>query len=238
MHFCERCREQAKAFIKKANVRNVVAKAARMAVAACVLCGAIIGSAASAASAEAGAPGQAEHAAYSAMWEFTPTNLEFLAAQIPSPADRSDSEPPHPAEAEQTFPGSAAMYSGTAPAAGAINGLPQVSTLPYSGGAVPTYTMGGAAARNWVPITVGQNHAPGLTLPEHARLEQLPPVIRMPTEYQGASASPRDDRRDRGYRRGRLPDYLSPARTISGLEQARRGRHWRHAGRRGHVHRV
>lgn len=105
----------------------------------------------------------------------------------------------------QTFPGSVATYSGTASPTGAINGLPQLSTLPYSGGAVPTSLVTGAVPRNWAPPTMSPDHVPVFGMPEHARLEPLPPVIPMSARYAAVPPTTRSDRRDRGHRRGRLP---------------------------------
>lgn len=170
-----------------------------------MLCGAIIGSPASSASAAARAPARADQVEYVAMWEWTPPSQALLTALGSPSADRGDSEPPHPAELDQTFPGSAPTYSGTASATGVINGLPQLSTLPYSGGAVPTSLVTGKVSRNWAPLTMNQDHAAGLNLPGHAQLGLLPPVIRMPAKYQAVLASSRSDHRDRGHRRGRLP---------------------------------
>jgi hypothetical protein len=125
-----------------------------------------------------------------------------------SPGDRGDSEPPHPAEVDQTYPGSAATYAGTASPNRDIDALPQLSTLPYSGGAVSTSILTGSASRNWALLTVNQGPAAGLSLPEHARLEQLMPVIHMPARYQAAlskttSTSPLSGPRDRSHYRER-----------------------------------
>jgi len=38
------------------------------------------------------------------MWEWAPPSQAFLAALGSSSADRGDSEPPHPAELDQTVP--------------------------------------------------------------------------------------------------------------------------------------
>lgn len=110
------------------------------------------------------------------------------------PADRSDSNPPHFDGPDQTPDGSAATYSGTAPATGAISGLPGLSTLPYSGGAVPTFRVAMPALLNGVPITSGRDDALGL--PEHASLQFRLPVmepVRIPKSHD-APGGPRDDR--------------------------------------------
>jgi hypothetical protein len=193
-----------RAFIKSSKVKNTTAKAAKMVVATCVLCGAIIGSSASPASAATQAPVRADYIEYAAMWEWTPPGQAFLAALGSLPADRGDSEPPHPAELDQTFPGSASAYSGTASATGVINGLPQLSTLPYGGGAVPTSPVTMAVRQNWAPLSMGHDHTLVLGLPEHAQLRQLPPMIHMPAGYQAVPANSRSDRRDRGHHRRRL----------------------------------
>jgi len=214
MSLCEQCK-RARAFIKSSKVKDAAVKAVKTVVATCMLCGAIIGPSASPASAEARAPVRAEYAGYAAMWEWAPPSQAFLAAALGSPsADRGDSEPPHPAELDQTYPGSAPTYSGTASATMVINGLPQISTLPYSGGAVPTSLVTGAVSRNWAPLSMGRDYTPVLGLPEHAWLGQLPPVIHMPAKYHGMPANSPSDRRDRSHRRGRLP--LRSARPING----------------------
>lgn len=207
MSLCERC-ERARAFIKSSKVKNTIAKAAKTAVATCVLCGAILGSSASVAPVEAQASVRADYIEYTAMWEWTLPSQAFMAALVSLPADRGDSEPPHPAELDQAYPGSAATYAGTASANGDIDGLPELSTLPYSGGAVPTSIVTGSASRNWALLNANQDPAAGLSPPEHARLEQPIPVIRMPARYQAAlnkttSTNPNSGPRDRSHRRGR-----------------------------------
>jgi hypothetical protein len=71
-------------------------------------------------------------------------------------------------------------------------------------------TVTGSASRNWALLTVNQGPVAGLSLPEHARLEQLTPVIHLPARYQAAldkatSTSPRSGRcaslRFRGHQR-------------------------------------
>ncbi len=202
-----------RAFIKSSKVKDAAVKAVKVVVATCMLCGATIGPSASAASAEARAPVHAEYGPYTAMWEWEPPSQGFLAALGSPPADRGDSEPPHPAELDQTFPGSVATYSGTAPATGIITGLPQLSTLPYSGGAVPTSPVTGTVPRNWAPLTMGTDRIPVFGMPEHARLEPLPPVIHMPARYAAVPPTTRSDRRDRGHRRGRLPSTAQEGRS-------------------------
>jgi hypothetical protein len=158
-------------------------KAGKMIVARFMLCGAIIGPSASPASPRPG------HLCMRSMPGTQPCGngrrrvRRSFAALGSSPTDRGDSEPPHPAEFDQTVPGSAPTYSGTASATGVINGLPQLSTLPYSG-AVPTSLVTGAVPRNWAQLTMGRDHTLVLGLPEHARLGQLPPMIYMPARYQ------------------------------------------------------
>jgi hypothetical protein len=201
---CGQCK-RARAFIKSSKVKDAAVKAGKMIVATSMLCGAIIGPSASPASAEARAPVHAEYAGYAAMWEWAPPSQAFLAALGSSPADRGDSEPPHPAELDQTFPGSTPTSSGTASATGVINGLPQLSTLPHSGGAVPTSLVTGPVPQNWAPLSLGRDHTLVPDLPEHARLGQLPPMIHMPARYHAVPANSRSDRRDRSHRRGRLP---------------------------------
>jgi hypothetical protein len=217
MNLCIICK-RASVSIKSSKVKGAAVKAGKMVVATCMLCGAIIGPSASLASAEVRAPAHAEYAGYRAMWEWTPLSQAYLGALGSSAADRGDSEPPHPAELDQTSPGSAATYSGTAPATGAINGLPQLSTLPYSGGAVPTSVVTGAVSRNWASLTKGRDHTPVLGLPEHARLGQLPPVIHMPAKYHAVPANSPSDQRGRSHRRGRLP--RTPQETGSCLNSS------------------
>jgi hypothetical protein len=220
--FCERCRVRARAFIRKADAgkpdeagkarepekpeegESAVAKAGKAAVALCVLCGAVIGPVASPGSAEAEVPGRA---APSASFEFKPPGQEVLArlmgplsvrspaGVVLSPVERGDSEPPHPEGPDQTRDGSPASHSGTAPIFWAINGLPQLSTLPYSG-AVPTSPRTGSVLRNWALTAGGQDLDIGL--PEHALLPPLPPVIRMPSGFPDAQAVLRSDRGQRG----------------------------------------
>ena len=71
-------------------------------------------------------------------------------------------------------------------------------------------TVTGSASRNWALLTANQGPVAGLSLPEHARLEQLTPVIHLPARYQDAldkatSTSPRSGRcsslRSRGHQR-------------------------------------
>ena len=206
MGLCEQCR-RARAFIKSSKVKDAAVKAAKTVVATCLLCGAVIdppASPASPASAEARPPIPAEYAGYGTMWEWAPPSQPVLAALGSPLADRGDSEPPHPAELDQTFPGSASTYSGTASTTGAINGLPQLSTLPYSGGAVPTSRVTGSVSPTWAMLSTSPDYTQMLDLPEHARLGQLPSVIHMPAKYQTVPPNPRNYRRDGGHRRGRL----------------------------------
>ena len=220
MWLCDKC-IRARAFIKRSKAMDAAVKAVKVVVVTCMLCGATIGPSASSAFAEARSPARAEYAEFAAMWEWGPPSQAFLAALGFSSADRGDSEPPHPAELDQTLPGSAATYSGTASAAGVINGLPQLSTLPYSGGAVPTSLVTGVVPRNWAPLAMGREYTPVLGMPEHARLEQFPPVIHMPAKYAAVPAISRGDRRDRGYRRGCLPAShrkAGPARCPDGSQ--------------------
>lgn len=221
MGLCEQCR-RARAFIKSSKVKDAAAKAAKTIVATCLLCGAVIGPSASPASAEARAPIPAEYAGYGTIWEWAPPSQPVLAALGSPLADRGDSEPPHPGELDQTFPGSASTYSGTASATGVINGLPQLSTLPYSGGAVPTSRVTGSVSPTWAMLSMSPDYTQMLDLPEHARLGQLPPVVHMPTKYQTVPANPRNDRRDRGQRRGRLSSDR-PERSTSRSARSRPG---------------
>ena len=175
-----------------------------MAVATCVLCGAILGSSAPLTPTEAQASVHADYMEYAAMWQWTPPDQAFLSVLGSLPGDRSDSEPPHPEGVDQTYPGSAATYARTASANQDIDGLPQLSTLPYSGGAVPTSVVTGPASRNWALLTANHEPVAGLSLPEHARLEQLTPVIHLSARCQAAldkatSPSPRRGPRDRGH---------------------------------------
>jgi hypothetical protein len=200
MDLCERCK-QVRAAIKKVDVKNVAKKVASAAVVTCALCGAIV-EPPSPASAEAHAPALAE---YSIMWPSTPPSLAFRALGGPtarrparpmfSPTGRGDSEPPHSDGPDQTLDGSAATYSGTASTFGVANFSPQLGTLPDSGGAVSTFPAAARTSRNWATLAAGQGHAPVLAdLPEHAPLQQLPPVIRIPAEARAVPASPRVDR--------------------------------------------
>jgi hypothetical protein len=84
---CERC-ERARSFIKSSKVKNAIAKVAKMAIATCVLCGAILGSSASLAPTDAQASVRADYIEYAAMWEWTPLSQTFMAA-LDSPASRS-----------------------------------------------------------------------------------------------------------------------------------------------------
>ena len=90
------------------------------------------------------------------------------------PADRGDSEPPHFDGPEQTMDGTAWSYSGTAPTFGVANFLPQLSTSPDSGGALPTFRLARPLPSNRVPITPGDEV---LGLPEHAALQFQLPVM-------------------------------------------------------------
>lgn len=188
MDLCERCK-QVQAAIKKVDVRKVAKKVASAAVVTCALCGAIV-EPPSPASAKPQVPALAE---YSVMWPSTPPNLAFralgqLAGGSPArqmflPAGRGDSEPPHSDGPDQTLDGLTADYSGTAPTFKVADFLPQPSAFPDNGGAVPTFTVDTWTSRNWAQLATGQGHAPVLAdLPEHAPLQQLPPVILIPTE--------------------------------------------------------
>jgi len=205
--FCKQCRERAQAFVKKVDIKKVAAKPGAVMGAICMLCGASIGPSASA---EGQEPVQPAYAEYSAMWKFTPlsqASLAELAAQwaggIPVhqmflPTDRGDSEPPHPAEPGQTLPGSAATYSGTAPTFAVDSFLPQPGTVPHGGGAISTIPVSVWTSRDWAPFATGQSLAPVLAdLPEHAPLQQLPPVIRMPAESRALPANLRANRSQR-----------------------------------------
>lgn len=209
MNLCEGCRK-AKAFAKKASVKKAVIKVGKTAIATCLLCGAAIGPPVSPASAEVHAPARADYAAYSVMWEFEPAHdfIVQLASQAAGnpmqpvfhPADRSDSEPPHMDGPEQTMDGSAASYSGTASATGTINGLPGLSTLPYSGGAALTFRVATPKPPNWMPIASGWDDVLGL--PEHATLQFGLPMMepaRIPKAHE-APTGPRSNR-NRGKRR-------------------------------------
>jgi hypothetical protein len=205
---CKRCK-QARAFIKSSKVRNAIAKAAKMTVATCVLCGAILGSSAPLAPTQAQASVRADYIEYAATWEWTPPSQAFLTALGSLPGDRGDSEPPHPAEVDLTYSGSAATHAGTASPNQDIDGLPQLSTLPYTGGAVPTSSVTGSVSRNWELLIADQGPVAGLGLPEHAQLEQLTPVIHLPARYQAAldkatSTNPGSGPRDRSHYPGRL----------------------------------
>jgi hypothetical protein len=198
MDLCERCK-QVRAAINKADVRNVAKKVASAAVVTCA-CGAIV-EPPSTASAEAHSPALAE---YSIMWPSTPSSLAFRALGQPtgrsparpmfSPAGRGDSEPPNSDGPDQTLDGSAATYSGTASTFGVVSFSPQPGTLPDSG-PVSTFPAARWTVRNWAPLAAGQGHAPVVAdLPEHAPLQQLPPVIRVPAESRAVPASLRFDR--------------------------------------------
>jgi hypothetical protein len=192
VHLCERHRK-AKAFIKNADLIKAAIEAGKLAIAACVVCVAIIGSPVPPASAQAPAPALS---GISAMWEFTPVDqlyIEQLAGQpggsparpTLQPTDRGDSDPPHFEGPEQTRDGSASTYSGTAGTFGAINGLQQLSTLPYSGGAISTF---GAVSSlpQFSAVPYGGGAVPTYRPPEHASLRQLPPpVVRTPAQSRG-----------------------------------------------------
>jgi hypothetical protein len=184
---CERCRNEAKAFIKAANVKaaqlkEVAIKLGKASVAACVLCTATIGPPASPASATAQPP-RAEYASPSVMWEFQPAHdfmaqLAGEAVRNPMrpmilPADRGDSEPPHFDGPEQTPDGSAATYSGTAATLGVASGRPDVSAWPQSAaGAATTVLPIDPVQRYFMPVTPDpQAIFSSLGLPEHAALE-------------------------------------------------------------------
>jgi hypothetical protein len=203
MNLCERCKQGQDA-IKKVDVKNVAKKVASAAVVACALCGAIV-EPPSPASTQAHAPALAE---YSIMWPSEPPSLAFRALGEPtarsparpmfSPAGRGDSEPPHSDGPDQTLDGSAATYSGTASTFGVANFSPQPGTLPDSGGAVSTFPAAAWTSRNWATLAAGQSHAPVVAdLPEHAPLQQLPLVIRVPAESRAVPASLRADRSQR-----------------------------------------
>jgi hypothetical protein len=213
---CERCRNDAKAFIKAvhlkaAQLKELAIKLGKAGVAACVLCPATIGPPASPASAAAQPP-RAEYASYSVMWEFRPAHdfIAQLAGQavrnpmrpMISPADRGDSEPPHFDGPEQTRDGSAATYSGTAATLGVASGLPGVSAWPRSAaGAATTVLPIGPVQRYLMPVTPDpQAIFSSLGLPEHAALQfQLPVMepVRIPKSHR-APTGPRSGRnRDR-----------------------------------------
>jgi hypothetical protein len=102
------------------------------------------------------------------------------------------------------LPGSAATYSGTTPAFTVDNFLPQPGTVPYGGGAISTIPVSAWTSQDWAPLATGQSLAPVLAdLPEHAPLQQLPPVIRMPAESRALPANLRADRSQRRNHRRR-----------------------------------
>ena len=185
MNLCGRCK-RVPAAIKKVDVEKVAKKVASAAVVTCALCGAIV-EPPSRASAEPQVPA---FAAYSVMWPSPPPDLAFQALgqltgrsparQVFLPAGRGDSEPPHSDGPDQTLDGLAADYSGTAPTFRVADFWPQLSAFPDSGGAVPTFTVDTWTSRNWTQLAAGRVHASVLAaLPEHAPLQQLPPVILM-----------------------------------------------------------
>jgi hypothetical protein len=214
---CERCRDEAKAFIKTvhlkaAQLKEVAIKLGKAGIAACVLCTAAIGPPAPPASAAAQPPARAEYASYSAMWEFQPAHdfiVELVGRAGGNPmrpmilaADRGDSEPPHFDGPEQTRDGSAATYSGTAATLGVASGLPDVSAWPQSAaGAATTVLPIGPVQRNLMPVIPDpQAIFSSLSLPEHAALQFELPVmepVRIPKSHH-APTGPRSGRnRDR-----------------------------------------
>jgi len=179
MRLCEQCK-QVQAAIKKVDVTSMARKVASAAVVTCALCGAAVGPA-SPASASAQVPALAE---YGDMWPAPPSPAFRVlgqptsgspARQVFLPAGRGDSEPPHSDGPEQTPDGSAALYSGTAPTFGVADFLPQRSEFLDSGGAFPTFTVDAWAGRSSPPVRVTPRSL--ADLPEHAALQQLPPVI-------------------------------------------------------------
>jgi hypothetical protein len=150
---CEHCK-RARALIKSSKVKDAAVKAEKMIVATCMLCGAIIGPSASAASAEARAPVHAEYAWYAAMWEWAPPSS--------SRADRGDSEPPHLAEVDQTFPGSAPRTPGRHRQPGSSTDCRSSASCRTTEAQSRRLSSPGPVPRNWAPLTMGRDHTPML----------------------------------------------------------------------------